>query len=191
MKRLGGCRRLIVFDPLGEWAQKASCCRVETVAAMRDEMARRWRRGFRLALVSPKPGPDVLDDMAGLAWHVQGPWQDRPGPALAVVVDEANLGLPNKTVSASAGRALRLVLQGRHRHISVFAVTQRPALIDMNFRGQVGESVVFPLVNETDRRLILEQYGRKHAEELAALVDHRYMRFTGADVQRGANQKPK
>lgn len=162
-------RRLIVWDPLGEWATFRGLAKVQDLRELLAQLKRQWSRGFRLSLVGGA-GDLVahLDGLARLIWAAQAPYPGC-GP-LALVVDEANLGLPVHKLPRGMAGMSRLVLQGRHRGVAVLAVSQRPALVSLDLRANAHRTLAFALPAPQDQRALSAQFGR-HADQLGALPD--------------------
>lgn len=173
-------RRLVVWDPLAEWGRLPDLVAVDSLAELRDAMRRRWRLGFRLALAPPgRDLPAELDALARFLWAAQEPF---PGcPELALVVDEANLGLPVHRLRAGLWGMSRAVLQGRHRGLAVLAISQRPALVSMDLRGQAHRVAAFALPAGPDLGALRPIFGARTAE-LATLAPFRFLEAAGGQV---------
>ncbi len=65
------------------------------------------------------------------------------------------------------------MLQGRHAGVEIIGVTQRPALVSADFRGNVIETYCFALAFDEDQRVM----GRRYAPSIAALAGHKYLHF--------------
>lgn len=182
------CPRLVTFDPIGEWATWPDFDRCDTLAAVRAELARGWRSGFRLAYVPPGDPCAAFHGLADLIWRASSsaPAVDRRRP-LVVVADELNLALPNRPLRRGQDAGLRLVLQGRHRGVGVVGISQRPAAVSADFRGQAIEVYAFHLPSDLDRTAIAGVIGREHAEQTARLAEHEFLHFAGGRVRRGRN----
>jgi len=186
---VAGARRLVVWDPLGEWSRSRDLVAVDGLTGLRAAMRRRWRLGFRLALV---PGgaelPRSLHALAAFLWAAQAPYPACPG--LALVVDEANLGLPAHRLGADLWGMSRLVLQGRHRGVALLAISQRPALVSMDLRGQAHRLVSFALPAGPDLAAMRPLLGQA-AAELPHLPARTFLELSGdGTLRRGTAGGP-
>jgi hypothetical protein len=183
---LVGCDRVVVFDPLGQYAREFRWSGAVSLGALHLQVRAGWERGFRIALTPSGDFAAELHRLSVYLWAVQEPYDlGRDHRKLTLVVEEANLSMPVARLPGDMQGFLRLVLQGRHRGIEIIGVTQRPALVSADFRGNVAETCVFGLGFEDDCRLF-----RRHAEAVAALPAHSYLRFVDGRVEPGKNPAP-
>jgi hypothetical protein len=189
-KLLGGHRRVIVFDPMAEYAG-AGFRRCDSLEAVLRALKAGWGRGFRIAYVPSGDFPRMLHGLATLIWHAQSPYQtgaDRR--ELLFVVEEMNLGYPATKLRADYSGMTKITLQGRHRGISIIGISQRPAGVSADFRGMVAETYVLPLSTALDLRAVTDVYGREHDRALRALRPHAWLRFLDGQVITGKNGRP-
>ena len=178
--------RLVVFDPMGEYARAPGFRRAVSVAGVLVHLKSGWGRGFRIAYDAGGAYINRLHSLSLLLWQAQEPY-DRGADRrkLTLVVEEMNLGYPASGLPRGQDAFTRLVLQGRHRGIEVVGVTQRPALVSANFRSNVAETYVFPLEDEIDVAVILKKIGRAREADLRALRDFTYLRLAQGRVEAG------
>lgn len=183
-------RRLVVWDPLGEWGRERGTRAVGSLAELRDAMRRGWTRGFRLAWAPPGQDlPAELDALARFLWAAQEPFPACQGVAL--VVDEANLGLPVHKLRAGLWGMSRIVLQGRHRGLAVLAIAQRPALVSMDLRGQAHRTLACALPAGPDLAALRPVFGPRAVGELARLPPYSYLETDGTKVRSGRVAAPR
>lgn len=186
---LRGHKRLIVFDPMGEYGREGLAEPADTLAEVRAIMRRRWRAGFRIAYQPAGDYVAKLHHLAEFLWHAQAPYEDGSDPRkLMLVVEEMNLGFPVTKLPRGQEGMLRLVLQGRHRGIEIIGVTQRPAAVSADFRGNVAETYVLPLSQALDYKAVGEVIGREHEPKLRALQPHHWLHWDGATLTEGRNK---
>lgn len=183
-------RRLLVFDPIGEWPG-FGLVRCETLEQVRRELARRWRTGFRVAYVCSSAWPQRLHELADWLCKVQV-LGGRRAPLLELVIDELSLSLPVHKLPAGQDAMMRVCLQGRHFRLGVLGIAQRPASVSADFRGQVAELYAFALPSELDRRAVAGVLGGEHLEALRTLPDHAFLHMApNGAVRRGRNPAPR
>lgn len=175
--------KVLVFDPRAEYSGRgwAVCrSRSDVVKAMR----RGWQSGFHIAYV-PEAGIEAeeLHRLTLICWQAQSPYESGSDPRkLTLVVEEADLSFPVVRLPAEISGMQRVVNQGRHAGIEVIAVTQRPALVSKNFRGNVATSYVFPLADEDDQQAMLKKLGNAWREPLRTLANHRCLMHRDGQV---------
>lgn len=178
--------RLVVFDPMGEYARLSAFCRAVSVGGVLAYLKNGWRGGFRIAYDVPGQYLARLHALSELLWQAQAPYDAGvDARKLTLVVEEMNLAYPASGLARDQDAFTRLVLQGRHRGIEVVGVTQRPALVSPNFRGNVAETYVFPLEDEIDVAVMLRKIGRAREAELRALRDFHYLWLAQGRVEPG------
>lgn len=179
-------RRAVAYDPVGEWGRFPGWHACASLRDLVERMRRSWH-GFRLAY-QPRRMADLeaeLHGLATIAWQAQAPYPEC-GPLL-LVADELHTGYPVTKLRRALDGMPRLVMQGRHRGVSIIGISQRPALVSMDFRGNVARSYVFMLAAQQDRAAMLQLMGRQHAAELARLRAHQFLEASAGTLRRGAN----
>jgi energy-coupling factor transporter ATP-binding protein EcfA2 len=187
-------RRVIVFDPQGEYpgdVVKAS----DDIAPLAKKAAANWS-GFRLAwrlpvnddLAEGKDYPEELHRLAKQVWRLQSGFGRDHKDQVTLLIDEANLSVPVERMAKGSRAIMELALQGRHRGINLVAVTQRPALISADLRGQASEVVTFALAQPDDMMIMRKIMQSEEVDRLASLPDHHYLRWTSkGEVSQGKN----
>ncbi|MET4701980.1 DNA helicase HerA-like ATPase [Constrictibacter sp. MBR-5] len=189
---VAGAGRLVVFDPMGEYARMPGYRRAASVGEVRKILRASWGRGFRVAFVPEREHVKALHSLSALLWGAQIAYDDgRDTRKLLLVVEEANLGFPNRPMRPGEDAFLRLILQGRHRGIEIIAVTQRPALVSPNFRSNAAETYCFALSDEIDLSTMRRMVGKAREAELRAMPVHHYFRVSNGTVERGVNRLPR
>lgn len=183
-------RRVVVFDPIGEYARSPGFAECRSLREVLKRLKAGWGRGFRIAYVPSGDHPRMLHGLASMLWQAQEPYErgiDRR--QVLLVVEEMNLGYPVSKLPAGYTGMSRATLQGRHRGINVIGVSQRPALVSADFRGQVAETYALKLATAQDLDAICRVYGREHEPALRGLKEHEWLRFAGGTVARGKNRR--
>ncbi|MCW5728147.1 hypothetical protein [Parvibaculum sp.] len=165
--------KVLVFDPQAEYGGRG-WVRCETRIEILRAMRKRWATGFKIAYV-PDAGNEAeeLHAVSLLCLSANAPYNDYADPRkLTLVVEEANLSIPSRQLPGDLNGIQRVINQGRHFGIEVIAVTQRPAMVSINFRGNVATSYVFPLAEEDDRDAMVKKMGKAWREPLRVLPNH-------------------
>lgn len=167
--------KVVAFDPMREYGGRG-WVRASSLAELVKAMRERWRKGFRISYV-PQPGEEAaeLHRLAVLLWNVQAPYERGADPRkLTLIIEEANLGMPNHALPAGLNGVARLINQGRHRGLEAVAVSQRPALVSKTYRANCTRIFVFPLADETDRTEIGRVVGRDQLCALRSLQKYNF-----------------
>lgn len=158
-------KRLLVFDPEGEWGEFG-----RVTGSLQDVIAgceaAKATGGLRIVF-EPSPDPatamkqfDVFCRIAFAAERVK------------FVVDELKLVT---TPSRSPVGWGMLSGRGRKRGIEIYGLSQRPASIDKDFLGNCSAIRTGRLTYEEDRRNVARFLGVT-PDEIAALIDHQWIR---------------
>lgn len=178
-------RKLVAFDPMAEYGSARGWMRVEDRKGLLDAMRRRWHQGFKIAYTPAADHMAALHYTCDLIWRAQSVYIDADPRPLTLVIEEANLSLPNRPLPASRQGALRCTLQGRHRGIEIVAVTQRPALLNADFRANAARLYVFPLAYADDIDAVARIVGREHREALRTLKPFHYLAVENGSIRPG------
>ncbi|WP_375595856.1 zonular occludens toxin domain-containing protein [Algihabitans albus] len=182
-------RRLVVFDPMGEYGREVrGVISFDGVAPLLRYAAPRWHRGFKLAYAPDGNYLEALHRLSEALWRAQAPYdtgEDRQ--KLTLIVEEANLAFPSQQLRLGQDGFRRLVLQGRHRGIEIVAVTQRPARVHPDLRGNCARVICFALADHIDVREIGQMIGSDAARAVREQEDHHYTVIERGQVSQGSN----
>jgi len=179
--------KLIVFDVQDEYSKgRRGWDRVTNMKDLIRTMKAKWKKGFKIAYVPTGELMATMDRIAKLVWDLQVGYEKGVDMRqLTLVVEEANTGIPNRTMPADMFGVERLSTRGRHRGINVIAVSQRPALVHTTYRGNCGSQFVFALANDIDRKNILQTVGPQHGVELREMPNFKFWKLKDGQIQRG------
>lgn len=178
--------KLVVFDPQREYGGKGWIA-LRTFPELLKAIHSKWKRGFRISF-EPKAGQEVkeLDKLAKLLWKVQEPYDEGlDDRQLMLVVEEANLGMPNHQLPDGITGMSRIINQGRHMGINVIAVTQRPALVNKTFRANCARSYIFALAERDDQAQILRSIGNEYQKTLRTMGNYQFLVVENGTVRQG------
>lgn len=185
-------KRVVVFDTLGEYARELGYERCTTVGDVREAMIAGWSKGYRIAFVPSSDLPKAFHNLASFLWQSRQRYEGRrEADLLTVVVEEANLAIPNSRMAAGQDAAMRLALQGRHRGIGGILVSQRPALVNADIRTQCTGVYFFGLTDPLDVQAVDRLCGRGWGAKAQALVPHAYLHWENGTIRQGKNSVPR
>lgn len=185
-----GRNKLIVFDAVGEYGGRGwvQCnTRKDVIAAIKKG----WKKGFKISF-QPRRGHYIEDlhFLSMIAMSVQQPFKDgRDSRPITLVIEEADVSMPARSVKAQFSGMQSVTLQGRHYGVEAIVISQRPALVSMHYRGNVSTSYVFALGSQNDREEIAKVIGRQHLSMLTAMQDHEFIRIQNGSFQKGKTTK--
>lgn len=190
-RRAAGLRRVVVFDVTGEYSRDFGFAKFDNI-----DLLAGWFRANRFgpirAAYTPAGRVDhiaALSELARLLWVVQDPYyRGQVQSEITLIAEELNLGYPPNP-PRKHGWFTQAVLQGRHAGISIIGVSQRPALVSPNFRGNAERWFVFPLGYEQDRAEVVSRIGREHAGTLRNLKKHNFIVYEDGNIRLGKNRK--
>lgn len=190
--KAGGRRRVVVFDPMDEYAAQGfdrAADYGQLVRLMRDQ----WAGDFRIAFV-PRGGfePRALHDVVAILWQAQMPYLDgRDRRQLTLVVEEMDLSFPAEGLPADCRSMHDAVNRGRHMGLEVIGVSQRPAAVSKHFRANVSTAYCFAMGDPDDARAAARVLGGgpELGRQLGDLADHHFLfRAGGTGYQAGKNR---
>ena len=191
-------KRMVIFDPLGEYAGELPRIRnVEHRAnsdldKVRQEMAKNWT-GFRVAYVPPA-GKEAaaLSALCRLLMAAQQPFKDgaRGAQGMTLVVEEMNLSFPVSGGVQKCPGFADICSRGRHYGIEVVGVSQRIAEVATRFRNNCTETVVLRQKGPRDIDAATAEIGGKKSA-VVALQNLSYLHEKGGVVTPGKITFPK
>ncbi|WGT50157.1 hypothetical protein [Thioclava nitratireducens] len=187
--RLKSARRVVVFDPLGEYGAegfKVVDHQRDGLDAVRLKMIEDWR-GFRIAY-QPPSGREVaaLSALSRLLIAAQAPYKDTGrGAGLTLVVEEMNLSFPVAGGAQKCAGFAEICSRGRHYGIEVIGISQRIAEVATRFRGNCTETVVFPQKGKRDLDAAAAELG-VHPDQVRELKNLHYLHEQAGEVTSGA-----
>jgi hypothetical protein len=190
MQRTRGARRLLVWDPLGQWSAAGLVTPARSIRELSELVVANIRNGgaaFRVGYVGPIAVADAKGRMHSLflpfcriAWA----WLRARAGGVLVVEELADVTQPGKAPAAWGD----IVRKSRHSHRSqLFALTQRPAESDKTIAGNCDVIHCGRLSLPRDRKTLAE-YLDVPVGQVASLVGTQFIERdnrTGA-VRRGA-----
>ncbi|KZK78189.1 AAA-like domain protein [Pseudovibrio sp. W64] len=179
--------KLIVFDVQDEYSKgKPGWVRVTNMKDLIRTMKAKWKKGFKIAYVPTGDLMAVMDKIAKLVWALQEAYEAGADMRqFTLVVEEADTGMPNRTMPAGMDGIQNLSNRGRHRGINLIGVSQRPALVHTTFRGNCSSQFVFALANDIDRKQICQTVGPEFKKELSQMPNFKFWKLKDGRIQRG------
>jgi ABC-type dipeptide/oligopeptide/nickel transport system ATPase component len=181
-------RRLVVFDPLDEYAEHGMT-RVNSLKQFLTAIRRRWRGGFKVAYVPPAgQEKQALHGLSVVLRQIQEPYKlGADIRQITLLVEELNMSYPVHNLPDSMQGFSELCSRGRHYGINIIGVSQRVAEINTRFRGNTEGAYYFAQSDHSDITTIKKMIGPVHGATLAGLKDHEYLYVSGGKVQKGKN----
>lgn len=181
--------RIVAFDPMAEYAEERGFIKCSSLIEVRDALRKNWNKNFKIAYVPNSDMMSRLHHLSELIWHVQAPYgAGKDSRKILLIVEEANMGYPNQKMPPQFFGIQRLVLQGRHRGVGIMAITQRPALVSADLRGNVDEVYVFQQSQQLDINAIMGVIGREQESAIRALKPHEYLHWNRGQIVKGKNK---
>lgn len=176
---LSQLKRSIIFDPEEEYDQLKGYVQIETIAALRSYIHANWKNDFKIVFVpkSSKIERD-LDSVSALVWKLQ----DKPyktgllSKKVTLVVDELQLGFPLHP-NPDFEWFSQVITRGRKRGINVIGMTQRPAKICTDFRGNLDTIHCLALSAPVDWKALREMMGGEAESELRTAAQFAYLEW--------------
>lgn len=185
---LEGRSRIVVFDYMEEYEQQGfRVCR--SITALRDAMAVQWETGFKLAYQMPEAyAMQALHEVSRLLMVAQMPTKRGESQlGLTFVVEEMAESFPVSGFKPEFGAFSEICRMGRHYGIMTIGTSQRIQDVNGKFRDNCSEAVCFMQGGDLGYDRAVKVIGKAHADDLAALKPHEYLRKVGPKVEKGKN----
>lgn len=165
-------KRVIVLDPKGEYPNPVAW----------DDLGQVIQGREYLVSYRPKYGTEieVLDRLS------RALLKNRTG-RICLVVDELQKFAPQRGMPPGMNGFIQLVQEGRHADVEIIGATQRPATVQIDFRGNAEVSYILGLSWQNDVDVICQMIGREFKDRLKSLEVHEFLRFEGGQVTSGRN----
>lgn len=171
-------RRLLVWDPLGEYQREFPEMQVvQTLPDLAKAMFQ--RRSFKIAFVPDWEGDTVrmFNELAKILFKLQGPFQvseGRRGAPVTLIVEEADTAYPSRAMKADYASIESLARRGRHFGIYIAWVSQRPSQVNRTARGNLDLVAVFYQSDPDDQIAAAKLLGKVSPMEIEALPPYHY-----------------
>lgn len=169
--------RLLIWDSKGEFSAEGYAKVVGTVAQLVKAVRAAGASGsFRLAYKpegTPAQVKNAFDIVATLAFHAKD---------LTLVAEELNEVCVGGQSSSAGWR--KCITQGRTEGLTIYALSQRPALMDKNTIGNASLVRCGRLVWEDDAKLMARMF-RTKAEELLDMPELAFIQRSREGISRG------
>lgn len=187
--RIANNKRLIVFDPVGEYGEAGKRGGIRPVSAhdLVPALRRARKMNMRLAY-TPPPGLESshLDTLCGLLMAYQEPYKAGVDTRkITLVIDEADTAYGHK---AKPGHAFETVIRrGRHWGIEVIAATQFPTQVKPDLRRNASRTVIFPLGDASAMQYVCSFLGSDYKDAVRELQPHHALVYEGGTVGKHEN----
>lgn len=183
-KTIATKRRVVVFDPLGEYE---GFVRVATADQVRQAMRADWK-GFRVALTPNRAGNEArrLSKLCEALHEAQKPYREtkgKTGAPIILVVEEMNLCFPVHGGETKSPWFAELCSRGRHSGVPIIGVSQGLAEVSTRFRRNCEKSVVFRQNGDADQKAAAAVIGCKISDLPKENLE--YVSQQGGKIERG------
>ncbi len=180
-------RRIVIFDALGDFQGKV----FHDLSKLEKAISSHFT-DFTFIFV-PKYGYEVqqLDKISYMLARLQSGYKAGQHSAkMTLLVDELDLSFPTgiKIKQPDHGFGF-LCCRGRHFGINIIGITQRTAMVDTSFRGNLSDMYVFRQSEPIDINKSCEILGRDYRPALQDLCDFEYIYKSGNHVKIVKNKK--
>lgn len=188
--KLKGADRVVIFDAMHEYTNEPGFTVAASLTEALEAIRKGWAEGFKVAYQVPVyvDRARALSDLSAMLMQVQQPYKDGgESRQIWLVVEEMSLSVPTHGLPLDAVAFLHLCTLGRHYGINVIGLSQRPAQVNADFRGNCLERYFFSLEEHTDLTTVIKMIGPDYKAQLQGLEDHEYLKLYQGTVTRGKN----
>ena len=182
-------RRVIVFDPIGEYP--AYGFRAVTWAGLARVLSEVRAGPFQVSYTpKSRAEPEALHYLSRALVEYQRVMAASAGQ-VTLVVEEMALSFPVERLPLDLHGFKSVCERGRHWGVNIIGTTQRPATVSTVFRGNAAETYIFALDWETDVAAVCAMIGREHRDALRGMEPHRYLYYREGRLTHGRNRRPR
>lgn len=153
--------RYLIYDTLGEYTDGVTISDLDT---LRRFWLKVYQRNFRIVYQPLDPDAE-FDAVCELVWECQD---------MTFLVEEIDQYCQLHRMSPEMKN---IVQRGRHRHIELIGVTQRPANIDRLLTSQTKEMYILSMTEPRDIAYFKDAIGGNIEEKIVALDQYQYVRW--------------
>ena len=176
------CRRLIIFDPLGEFARGEGAQVYDNLRSLSAAIRNNWRKGFRFVFL-PTWGNEekALAALSRVIINLQTPYNmGASNTKITLLVDELDLSFPCFARMRDRTTPFGFLCnRGRHYGVNLIGISQRPAQVDICFRANLSSVYFFRLAEPADFDAAIKMLGRDWTGVLRSLKDRQYIYKNG------------
>lgn len=170
------CKRLIVFDVLGDFAGKFK--QFTNISELKRYCVYNYVKGFRVSFVPPYgEEAKALDELSLFIKTLQVGYKDNfHAVKLTLFVDELNRSFPlGYTREKPLNSFGFLCNQGRHYGVNLLGVSQRLSLVDMPFRSNLSDIYFFRFSDFNDIKAACAIIGSQNRGKILDLKNYEYI----------------
>jgi len=153
--------RYVIYDTLGEYTAGVTICDLDTLKRFWLKV---YQRNFRIVYQPLDPDAE-FDAVCELVWECQD---------MTFLVEEIDQYCQLHRMSPEMKN---IVQRGRHRHIELIGVTQRPANIDRLLTSQTKEMYILSMTEPRDIAYFKDAINGNIEEKIEALEQYQYVHW--------------
>jgi hypothetical protein len=175
-------KRVIIFDPEEEFAELPGYKVFEKLDAVNKYLTENWKNDFKIVFV-PRYNLAAyqLDQLSKIVWFMQEAYKiGKLDKRISLVVDELQISFPLHP-NTDYHWFPQLIGRGRKRGVNLIGITQRPAKIGPDFRGNLDRLISLKLSFPPDWKTLAEMVGPDAVEKLKSAPQFSRIDAVGAD----------
>lgn len=179
-----GLKRVIFFDPLGEWAREKNIKSFVSMDKLKQALCCNFAQGFRFSFV-PTFGDEEtqLQDLSYFLSNLQSGYKIKHTAQLTLVIDELDMSFPSGSLQKNRKNGFAfLCCRGRHQGINIIGISQRMHLVDNVFRANCSGIYIFRHSEPADIDVGIKILGREYRSELMNLSNYQYIFKSGQKI---------
>lgn len=182
-------KRVIVYDIKGEYGFK----KITGLSELGKFLNGNFRKNFKISYVpEAREKSEQIAELSKLCYALVNAQREEvdkgKGQNLTILTEEMSMCAPNQKYPDGQGGFEYAVNVARDWGIEIIGVSQRPAQVNTDFRGNASLCYYFALADILDIKAVASKVGKDKAEELKSYQPHEYLEFHRGKITKGKNK---
>ena len=182
-------KRVIIYDIKGEYPFK----KIRGLSNLAKFLKSNFTGNFKISYVpTAREKGEQIAELSKLCYALVDAQRQEVekgrGKNLTILAEEMSMCAPNQKYPAGQGGFEYAVNVARDWGIEIIGVSQRPAQVNTDYRGNASLCYYFGLADKLDRDAVASKLGKEKAEELMTFQPHEYYEFHRGAIKKGKNK---
>lgn len=182
-------KRVIIYDIKGEYPYQ----KIQGMAKLAAFLKKNFTGTFKISYVpDAREVSEQIAELSRLCYALVDAQRQEVekgrGKNLTILVEEMSMCAPNQKYPAGQGGFQYAVNVARDWGVEIIGVSQRPAQVNTDYRGNASLCFYFGLADALDVGAVASKLGKEKAEELRSFKPHDFYEFHRGAIKKGKNK---